>query len=59
MSQIVISLFDYSGRFVEPWAAAGYTCYCVDVQHPPGETWAGNVGLVGGDVRRFAPSPAR
>jgi len=57
MSQVVISLFDHSGRFVEPWAAAGYTCYCVDVQHPPGETWAGNVCLVGGDLRRFVPPP--
>ncbi|GAB2784871.1 hypothetical protein HNQ93_002498 [Hymenobacter luteus] len=55
MSPTVISLFDHSGRFVEPWAAAGYTCYCVDVQHPPGQTWMGNVCLVGGDVRRFVP----
>ena len=55
MSQVVVSLFDHSGRFVAPWAAAGYTCYCVDVQHPPGETWQGNVCLVGGDVRRFVP----
>ena len=57
MSQVVISLFDHSGRFVEPWAAAGYTCYCVDVQHPAGETWMGNVCLVGGDVRHFTPPP--
>ena len=52
---VVISLFDHSGRFVAPWAAAGFTCYCVDLQHPPGETWMGNVCLVGGDVRRFVP----
>ena len=57
MSQVVISLFDHSGRFVEPWAAAGYTCYCVDVQHPAGQTWMGNVCLVGGDVRHFSPPP--
>ena len=57
MSQTVISLFDHSGRFTEPWAAAGYVCYCVDVQHPPGETWQGNVCLVGGDIRRFVPPP--
>lgn len=54
---VVISLFDHSGRFVAPWAAAGFTCYCVDLQHPPGETWAGNVCCVGGDVRRFVPPP--
>ncbi|RSK49401.1 hypothetical protein [Hymenobacter rigui] len=57
MSPLVISLFDHSGRFVAPWAAAGYVCYCVDVQHPPGETWQGNVCLVGGDMRRFVPPP--
>ncbi|WBO84479.1 hypothetical protein [Hymenobacter yonginensis] len=57
MSPAVISLFDHSGRFVAPWVAAGYVCYCVDVQHPPGETWQGNVCLVGGDVRRFVPPP--
>ena len=55
---VVLSLFDHSGRFVEPWAAAGYVCYCVDGQHPPGETWQGNVCLVGGDVRRFVPPPS-
>lgn len=32
---IVISLFDKSGVFVEPWAEAGYNCYIVDIQHPP------------------------
>ncbi|TYZ12721.1 hypothetical protein FY528_05380 [Hymenobacter lutimineralis] len=57
MSPAVISLFDHSGRFTAPWAAAGYVCYCVDLQHPPGETWQGNVCLVGGDVRRFVPPP--
>ncbi|OON65495.1 hypothetical protein [Hymenobacter sp. CRA2] len=56
MSRTVVSLFDHSGRFTAPWAAAGYTCYCVDTQHPPGETWQGNVCLIG-DVRRFVPRP--
>jgi len=32
--KIVISLFDYTGEAVRPWARAGYTCYCLDVQHP-------------------------
>ena len=35
---IVISCFDKSTVMVKPWAEAGYTCYCVDIQHPPGET---------------------
>lgn len=34
----VISLFDYTGNMVEPWREAGYTCYIVDIMHPPGVT---------------------
>lgn len=30
----VVSLFDYTGIMVKPWAKAGFTCWCVDVQHP-------------------------
>ena len=52
---IVISLFDYTGHMVEPWAEAGYLCYCVDRQHPPGETRSGNVVRVGADVRDWLP----
>lgn len=29
----VLSLCDRTGKMVEPWANAGYTCYCVDIQH--------------------------
>jgi hypothetical protein len=29
----VLSLFDYTGNMVRPWAEAGYTCYCYDIQH--------------------------
>jgi hypothetical protein len=36
--EIVISLFDQSRNIVEPWDKAGFTCYCVDVEHAPGET---------------------
>jgi hypothetical protein len=52
---IVVSLFDYTGRMVAPWAEAGYRCYCVDLQHPPGETHFGNVTLVGANVREWLP----
>lgn len=31
---IVVSLYDYTGEAVRPWAEAGYTCYCFDIQHP-------------------------
>lgn len=30
----VISLFDYTGIMVEPWADAGFDCWIVDIQHP-------------------------
>jgi hypothetical protein len=33
MKGVVISLFDYTGNMVKPWADTGYECYCVDVQH--------------------------
>lgn len=32
--KIVVSLFDYTGEAVRPWAEAGYTCLCFDLQHP-------------------------
>jgi len=30
---IVISLYDYTGVAVVPWAKAGHICYCYDIQH--------------------------
>jgi hypothetical protein len=53
--KIVISCFDKSTVFVRPWAAHGYLCYCVDVQHPPGETREGNIIKVGADMREWLP----
>lgn len=32
---IVISLYDFTGEALRPWAEAGYTCYAFDIQHPP------------------------
>ncbi len=32
-NNIVISLFDYTGEALRPWAAAGYECIAFDVQH--------------------------
>ena len=29
----IVSLFDFTGIAVRPWAEAGYTCYCFDIQH--------------------------
>lgn len=56
---IVISLFDHTGNMVKPWAEAGYTCYCVDLQHPAGESQDGNIIRVGADVREWLPPFAR
>jgi len=29
----VISLYDYTGEAVRPWAEAGHDCFCYDIQH--------------------------
>lgn len=31
---IVISLYDFTGEALKPWAKAGYSCYAFDIQHP-------------------------
>ena len=33
---VVVSLFDYTGLAVAPWARAGFLCLCVDRQHQYG-----------------------
>lgn len=38
---------------VQPWAAAGYECHIVDVQHPERESTAGNVTKWGMDVHEW------
>lgn len=55
---IVISCFDLTAEMVKPWAEAGYECYCVDVQHPRGETRNGNIIKVGADMMDWLP-PSR
>lgn len=57
---IVLSLFDYTGNMVRPWADAGYRCITVDIQHPTGIHTAPldlhpNIEKVGGDIRNFLP----
>lgn len=52
---IVISCFDLTTTLVQPWADAGYLCYYVDLQPPPGETCQGNIIRVGTDVREWLP----
>lgn len=55
VQEIVVSLFDYTGNMIEPWAKAGFLCYCVDWKHPAGETWNGNIIRVGADVCEWLP----
>ena len=31
---IVISLYDFTGEALKPWAEAGYSCLAFDIQHP-------------------------
>lgn len=52
---IVISLFDVSGKMVAPWLEAGYECWIVDTQHPPaygndGITSEGNLHKLNRDL---------
>ena len=32
-NKIVISLYDFTGEALKPWAEAGYKCYAYDIQH--------------------------
>ena len=32
---IVLSLYDYTGEALKPWAEAGYACFAFDIQHNP------------------------
>ena len=44
---IVLSLYDFTGEAVRPWAEAGYECFCFDIQHDDTQidTFAGG-GLI-------------
>lgn len=46
---VVLSLCDFSGNMVRPWAEAGFQCYIVDIQHP----------VLPGDIDRSIPNIAR
>lgn len=52
---IALFLFDYTAAAAKPWADAGYTCYCVDVQHEQGERREGNIIKVGADIHTWMP----
>ena len=46
---IVISLYDFTGEAVRPWALAGYECHIYDIQHPYGPHKQ-RVGSKGGSI---------
>jgi hypothetical protein len=48
-------LCDLTGHMAEPWLAAGYECWCVDLQHPPHPQYTGGLIRIGADVRRWQP----
>lgn len=50
--RVVLSLYDYTGEAVKPWAEAGYECICVDIQHPLGGRY---VVFDGGGSIHFIP----
>ena len=51
MRDIIISLYDYTGEAVRPWAEAGYTCVCFDIQHSRTSPVIDlNVGYGGGSI---------
>jgi hypothetical protein len=43
---------------VQPWAAAGFECFCVDTRHPQGETPAGQYHFHRGRSARMASAAA-
>lgn len=51
----VVSFCDRSGVLVEPWLAAGYDCWIVDVQHPRGLTREGRLVRVGASIFELHP----
>lgn len=55
MKPVAIFLYDLSGKSAEPFAAAGWDCYCVDIQHP-GNTSRGNIHFIQADARRWKPT---
>jgi len=51
--ETALFLFSLTDTMARPWLDAGYRCYCVDIQHPTGFNWDGNLCRVGIDIREF------
>ncbi len=50
---VILSLCDYTGIMVEPWAEAGFDCLLVDIRHPAGVNRNGRITTVCHDVNTF------
>ena len=47
---IVISLYDFTGEALKPWAEAGYECYAYDIQHKHETVEVDNTNTLSGGV---------
>jgi len=48
----IVSLYDYTGVAMEPWARAGYDCFCYDIQHDA-DSWNIESFAGGGTISRI------
>jgi hypothetical protein len=56
MTKAAIFLCDRTGIMAEPWAEAGYECWCVDIQHSIRvPRTVGRMHFVWGDARTWRP----
>ena len=49
---IVLSLYDFTGEALKPWAEAGYQCYAFDIQHPVEGRTEGNIHYRHADLHK-------
>lgn len=60
MIDCAVFLCDENGYTAEPWADAGFECWCVDLAHPVRSTKRrGNINFAYGDARWWMPPPGR
>ena len=52
---VMLSLCDLTTAMARPFADSGWLCYCVDIQHEPGEHRDGNIVRIGADLRDWIP----
>jgi hypothetical protein len=52
---IALSLCDLSGNILKPWAAAGYRCIAVDIQHEQETVTRDGIEYVNADVMDYLP----